>query len=152
MKTFSFLAIFACILCFNKFEIIEATSQKWHGGIPGAGYGTYYELTIVPKANSDVLVFDEMWIGKEYYKISTFQKGKKMRNNLFAKGDTITIRVNARTNIKPMPFTEKDNCLVERHDAPKDYKGEAILSYKYKGKRKYKEIEKFKVKEELNYP
>jgi len=152
MKILSVFTIFACLFCFNKFEIVEATSQKWHGGIPGAGYGTYYEITIIPKVSSDILVFDEMWIGKEYHKISTFQKGKKMRNNLFAKGDTITIRINARTNVKPMPFTKKDDCLIERQDAPHDYKGEALLSYTYKGKRQYIEIEKFVKMKELNYP
>ncbi len=142
--------------CLKKFELIKATSQKWHGGIKGSGYGTYYELTIVPNTNSDKLLFDRLWIGKKYFDIQSFQKGKKMRNNLFGKGDTITIRVNKSVKLKPMPFVRKDDnndkCLTEKHPLPKEYKGEALLSYVYKGKRKYFEIKHFTVLEPINYP
>ncbi len=152
MKTISILAIIFCFFCFDKFEIIEATSQKWHGGARGSGFGTYYELTIIPKANSEKLIFNQIWIGKKHFKVSTFQKGKKMRNNLFGKGDTITIMLNDKVELKPLPFVEKDGCLIEKHELPYKYEGKALLSYTYKGKQKYKEIESFKKKKVLNYP
>lgn len=152
MKTLTivlFLSI-SCLFCFNKFEIVEATSKKWTGGIPQAGYGTNYDITIVPNVNSDKLVFDRIWIGKKYFGVSTFQKGKKIRNNLFGKGDTISILINDRIVRRPLPYEEK--CLVEKHELPYKYEGEALLSYTYKGKRKFKIIEKFtKLKEDL-YP
>jgi len=152
MKTFSILTIFFCFFCFNKFEIIEATSQKWHGGTRGSGYGTYYKITIIPKTNSNKLKFDKIWVGEKYFNISTFQKGKKMKNNLFEKGDTITIQINDRTVPKNFPHTEKDKCLIEKHELPHKYEGKALLSYTYKGKRKYKEITNFIKKTTLNYP
>ncbi len=141
--------------CLKKFELIKATSQIWHAGTEQGGFGTYYELTIVPKTNSDKLVFDKMWIGKKYFDIQCFQKGKKMRNNLFAKGDTITIRVNNNESHRILPFeTKEDNgkSKIKKHPVPKEYKGEALLSYLYKGKRKYFEIKKFTIKEPVYYP
>lgn len=112
MKIFSILliAIFSVTnnSCIKKFELIKATSQKWYGGRQETGFGTYFELTIVPNTGSDNLIFDQMWIGKNYFEIQSFQKGKKMRNNLFAKGDTITIQVNKDDVHRKMPFETKD--------------------------------------------
>ncbi len=142
--------------CHKKFELISAVSQKWTGGREETGFGTYYELTIVPNTDSDNLLFDRLWIGKKYFDIQSYQKGKKMRNNLFGKGDTITIRVNNSVRPKPMPFVRKDDnndkCLTEKHPLPKEYKGEALLSYVYKGKRKYFTIKHFTESEPLAYP
>jgi len=139
-------------LCFDKFEIIETTSQRWTGGQRNTGYGTYYEINLIPKVNSEVLIFDQAWIGDKYFEISTFQKGKKMRNNLFGKGDTITIRINYSFSPKPLPYVEKEKCLTEKHEIPYKYEGEALISYTYKGKRKYKEIKEFKKLDALQYP
>lgn len=159
MKLFSILLVTLFSVtnnsCFKQFELINATSQKWYGGREETGFGTYYELTIVPKTNSDNLVFDQIWIGKKYFDIQCFQKGKKMRNNLFAKGDTVTIRVNKDEVKRIMPFEskeDKDDCLIKKHPLPKEYEGEALLSYVYKGKRKYFEIKKFTEIEPVNYP
>ena len=142
--------------CHKSFELINATSQKWTGGRQETGFGTYYELTIIPNTNSENLVFDKMWVGKKYFDVQSFQKGKKMRNNLFGKGDTVTIRVNVSVRPQPMPFDRKDDnkdkCLTEKHPVPKEYKGEALLSYVYKGKRKYFEIKEFTKKEPIFYP
>jgi len=156
MKLLSILLISTLSLlgsfCFDKFEIIETTSQKWNGGQRNTGYGTYYEINIVPKINSEHLVFDQLWIGEKYFEIQTYQKGKKMRNNLFSKGDTITIQVNNRTVPESLPFAEKEKCLTEKHETPFEYEGEALLSYTYKDNRKYKEINNFKKKKALQYP
>ncbi len=142
--------------CHKKFEIISATSKEWHGGREEAGYGTYYEINILVKANSDDLKFDKLWVGKNFFEVQTFQKGKKMRNNLFSKGDTVTIRVNKATRPKPMPIIKKDgNEKIknsEKNNPPKEYKGAALLSYVYKGKRKYIEIKEFDKLEPVYYP
>jgi len=156
MKLFSILLISILSLpgsfCFDKFEIIESTSQKWYGGQRDAGYGTYYEINIVPNANSESLKFDKIWIGEKYFEVSSYQKGKKIKNNTFSKGDTITININDRTvpNFSHQENTEK--CLTEKHELPYKYQGKALLSFQYKDKSKYKEIEKFTILKELLYP
>jgi len=142
--------------CIKKFELINAVSQKWTGGRQETGFGIYYELTIVPNTDSDNLLFDRLWIGKKYFDIQSYQKGKKMRNNLFGKGDTITIRVNNSVKPKPVHFDKKDDyknkCLTEKHPLPHEYDGEALLSYIYKGKRKYFTIEHFTALKPVYYP
>lgn len=161
MKLFSILLITLFSVtnnyCFKQFELIKATSQKWYGGRQETGFGTYYELTIIPNSNSDNLLFDKMWVGKQYFEIQCYQKGKKMRNNLFGKGDTITIRVNKDEVHKKLPFVVKDDnskekCLTEKYPVPKEYTGDALLSYVYKGKRKYFEIKEFTKIEPVYYP
>ena len=136
--------------CFEKFEITNATSQEWKGGRQETGYGTYFELTIVPEVNSNVLIFDELWIAKKFFQVQCYQKGKRVKNNTFGPGDTITIRVNDR--IVPKEFQKELDKNTVQKDPPKDYKGEALLSYTLKGKRKYKVIEKFTKIEPINYP
>ncbi|MCF6366488.1 MAG: hypothetical protein L3J35_09845 [Bacteroidales bacterium] len=147
---------FSGSLCFDKFEIVETTSQEWSGGTRNSGYGTHYEINIVPKVNSTVLIFDQAWIGDKYFEISTFQKGKKIRNNLFGKGDTITIRINDAFSPKFHDINKdeqlKEKKLIEKHELPYKYKGKALLSYTYNGKRKYKEIKEFTKLEPLQYP
>ncbi len=156
MKLLSILLISTLSLtgnyCFDKFEIIEATSQKWYGGQRDTGYGTYYEINIVPNASSESLKFDQIRIGEKYFEVSTYQKGRKIKNNTFSKGDTITININDRTvpNFSHLENTEK--CLTEKHELPYKYKGKALLSFQYNDKRKYKEIEKFTILKELRYP
>lgn len=138
--------------CNEQFEIIKASSQEWKGGRQETGYGTYYELTIVTKVNSDNLRFDKLWIGEKYFQVSCYQKGKRVKNDTFGPGDTITIQVNDITVPKPMPFVEKDDYKNENPLPPEKYKGAALLSYVYKGKRKYKVIKKFTKIEAVYYP
>ncbi len=143
---------FSGSFCSHKFEIIEASSQKWYGGARNSGYGTKYELTIIPKADSEVLKFDKLWIGSEYFPVSCFQKGKRIKNDTFGYGDTISIQINKHNNPKSIPIIEKDSISKENTKAPFKFKGEALLSYTYKSKRKYVKIEKFTEKEPLQYP
>jgi len=143
--------LFQSFLCKDQFEIISATGQDWKGGQKQTGYGTNYEINILTKTNSGHLVFDKLWIGKKYFEISCFQKGKKMKNNTFGPGDTVTIQVNDRTVPEPLPFIDKQKVLSIENDTP-DYKGEALLSYMYKEKRHYIEIEEFTRLEAQYYP
>ena len=138
--------------CNEKFEIIKASSQEWKGGRQETGFGTYYELTIVPKVNSGKLRFDKLWIGEKYFQISCYQKGKRVKNDTFGSGDTITIHVNNETVPESMLPVEKDKFKNENPKPPKKYKGEALLSYLYNGKRKYKIIETFIIIEAVYYP
>ncbi len=143
---------FSSSFCPERFEIIETTSQKWFGGVKGSGYGTKYEINIIPKTNSEALRFDQIWIGDTYFPVSTFQKGKRIKNNTFSPGDTVTINFNHRFPHEPQLYLEEGKPTEESFIVPQKYKGEALLSYTFKGKRKYIEIEKFTVLKELQYP
>ena len=148
--TFSLLTSFGNE-CKEKFEIVKATSQNWFGGQARTGKGTYFELTIVPKVNSEKLKFDQLWIGSDFFEIQCYQKGKRIKNNTFGPGDTITITVNQTMKPEPLPFVEE-----ETHESdplpPFEFKGKALLSYTLNSKRKYKVIEEFTKLEDLLYP
>ena len=133
--------------CNEKFEIVKASSQEWKGGRQETGFGTYYELTIVPKVNSESLRFDKLWIAETYFQISCYQKGKRVKNDTFGPKDTVTILVNDETVPNQILLVENEN-----PSPPKIYKGDALLSYVYKGKRKYKIIDKFTKIEAVYYP
>jgi hypothetical protein len=137
----SFLSFGQC----EKFEIINATAKDWKADKPENGYGTVYELTIKTKVNSDILVFDKLWIGENFFQVQCYQKGKRVKNNTFGPDDEVTITVN-HTTIPEKYQKFKEEKLHE--DPPKSYDGEALLSYTLKGKRKYKTIKTFtKIKE-----
>ncbi len=140
--------------CRKQPELIKASSQKWKGGIEAAGYGTYYELSLIPNSSSKILTFDKLWIGEKYFEIQAFQKGKKMPKNVFAKDQVISIRVNDATIPKRNHKANKRTAQEKQIDGqnPPKYEGKALLSYLLKGKRKYIEIKEFTVLDPLFYP
>jgi hypothetical protein len=135
----------------DHFKLISATGQDWKGGRKETGYGTLYEINMVTETGSENLCFDKLRIGETYFEIYCFQKGKRIKTNTFGSGDTVTIQVNDRIIPKPMPFVDIEDVNSNKENCP-DYDGEALLSYIYKGKRKYFEIEKFTRLETLYYP
>ena len=148
--TLSLLITFFGTLCNDKFEIIEATSQEWAGGRQETGRGIMYEFTIVTKINSDALRFDQLWIGEKYFEISCYQKGKRVKNDTFGPGDTVTISVNYR--LKNNDLINENLDKADGIAVPKKYTGDALLSYILNGDRKYKVIEKITKLEPLKYP
>jgi hypothetical protein len=143
--------IFQNIQCLIPFELIQFTAQDWKGGQKQTGYGTYYEIDIVTKTNSENLTFDQLWIGEKYFEVSCFQKGKKIKNNTFGSGDTITIQVNDRKIDGHIINEGQIQNIDDKPNAP-DYEGDALLSYIYKEKRKYFELGKFTSKKPIYYP
>ncbi len=155
MNFLSILLLFSLSIhntsCLEQFEIVNATKMDWKGGQKETGYGTYYEINILTKTNSENLIFDKLWIGEKYFEISCFQKGKRIKNNTFGTNDTITIQVNDRIVPKSITNIETENNNSDHLKSP-DYNGDALLSYTFKGKRKYFEIEKFTQLETQYYP
>ncbi len=126
------------------FQLIKATKQNVYPGRQETGWWTTYELKIVPAFSSNELKFDTLWIGSKTFYVQTHQKGKKVKNNTFGKGDTVYITVNYNHG----KFT------MGRMDVmpPFEYKGEALLSYSLNGKRKYFVIKSFEKLPDKYYP
>lgn len=128
----------------KDFRIIEATSQKWVGGLQSTGEGVNYKITIVARTNSDKLNIEEVWIKNKLCKHKIFNpKIRKFGNNFF-KNDTIfltaTIKVN---NSKSNPG--KDIQL------PVDCNSETVIGYTIKNKKKYKPVDNIKILKSLYY-
>ncbi len=157
MKTIFALLILASSLnvnCQKNFEFVSATSQSWHGGRPESGYGTKYEITLIPKKGSDIITFDRIWIGDKYFEVKAVQNGRKVKEGIFDAGYEVSIYVNdikvPHSMGKSISIEEQNEIDKNKIPVPHKYNGEALLSYTYRGKRKYFEIEKFQHKEEDN--
>ncbi|MFC2097432.1 hypothetical protein ACFLSI_03755 [Bacteroidota bacterium] len=147
-----FILIVLSIICIiTPYRIIEATSQDWAGGRPEAGYGTYYKLRIIVFTGSEKLYIDQFWVGDDYYEIKPYINPGQFKNNYFSKGDTIRIQA---TKYSGSDITKDKNIQKSSNKyiaPPNNYKGEAIIGYKYRNKRKYKKIKFFKKLKKLNY-
>lgn len=161
MKTI-LLVLFSFIVtdysCIKDFEFVKAESQKWHGGRPETGYGTKYVVTLISKKDSEIMTFDKMWVGEDCLDIRVSQKGRKVREGVFSKGTEITIAANHRvvpeSKSRLQPISKEDQAKIDslKIPAPIKYKGEALLSYTVKGKKKYFVVEKFTIIEPVYYP
>lgn len=153
MKSILYFLIFLFIFpfCTKDFEIVEATKQRWTGGNADAGSGTDYVVKMVAKQNHEKLTIDQLWIGDDFYKVFAFVQDQNTRNTLFVKKDTIFIKAHylQQPNRKGVMMEVKE---YENLDKPYDFKGEALIGYTLKGKRKYKEIEKLKTLKYIPYP
>jgi hypothetical protein len=151
MKYSLFLLLFLSFFFTKDFEVIEATYQKWSGGTPDSGTGTNYIVKMLAKSNHDKLQIDQLWVGDDFYKVEAYKQEEKSREKLFVKNDTILIKATKliQPNSKGV-MVEKKN--YENISKPYDYKGSALIGFKLKGKRKYKEISTLKKLKYLAYP
>lgn len=141
----------------QEFQIVEATSQKWAGGRKESGQGINYQLKIITKKSSDKLSFEKLWVDTSFYILKTRNLKNKAKDNSFAKNDTIGIFARKIVSKEMNPGLEDEMDLDNNHNltyeqAPYQFKGAALIGYKYKGKWKYKVIDVFKELEKLNYP
>jgi len=146
--------------CKGDFTIIGTTSQQWHGGRSETGYGTYYKIELIPHFNSDRIKFKGIWIGDKFHEVKAFEIGKKDKPEYFGVGSNVLISVNdkvtpkSKSSNKSISKEEHENSKKDEISRPTKYKSEILLSYILKGKHKYFEIEKVKVKviKALYYP
>lgn len=153
MKNLIIILISLCLLsCFGKdFEIIEATSQKWVGGIPGSGKGTNYVIKVIPYKSSDKLQIDKIWIGNDYYEITPLTNPQNKNSTSFEMKDTLYIRIHKYIRTNMLGEIVKPN-LKEGTEIPPEFEGDALLAFTYKGERKYKVIKEFKKLKFIPYP
>ena len=151
-----FIAII--LLCFfgwfssTPFKYIETSQQTAMGGRQESGKSIHYEIKIVASQPSTKLSFKKLWIGADEVEIHVrAADGGFLKDNSFSKKDTITIMAYKRF------LPNKGGVLVYHKmdgakGVPQEYKGVALLSYQYKGKTKYWEIEKITKLPNVNLP
>ncbi|MCK5820571.1 MAG: hypothetical protein KAH17_01750 [Bacteroidales bacterium] len=151
MKAFITVVFVSLIFLFGaKMKLIDSTSQEWAGGIYESGYGTNYKATLIAKGGSEKLQVNELWIGKDYFEVKAMKNLAKRSDLSFVRKDTIYIV--SSINFKP----DTDGAMVQvnsiKKDPPKSFKGDALLGYTWKGKKKYLEIKSFRKLEKLIFP
>jgi hypothetical protein len=132
----------------TDFDIIEAHSQKWHGGRKETGSGINYTVKILTHRNSKALEFSGIWVGSKYFDLQYRVLCVKTGDSVFAENDTLLISFSERIG----GFNEIDKTKENTVSLPYKYKGEALIKYSYKRKIKYAVVKKIKQLPEQFYP
>lgn len=137
----------------NDFKVLEATSQKWVGGIIGAGSGINYQLTLLANQSSGKIKIDQLWVGNQYFKVTAIKKFPASEKEGFEKGDTIYINARVAHHSKN-PSNEEAPHRKESFEQipPFSYDGAALLGYELNKKRKFIIVEKIKKISPIAYP
>jgi len=129
----------------NDFKVLEATSQKWVGGIISAGSGINYQLTLLANQSSGKIKIDQLWVGDQYFKVTAIKKFPASEKEGFEKGDTIYI--NAKVAHPAPPHKE-----YFEQAPPFSYNGAALIGYELDKKRKFIIVEEIKKLSSIAYP
>jgi hypothetical protein len=141
----------------SDFKIISATSQKWTGGIKGAGSGINYRFTLIVSLSSQELTLDKLWIGSVFHKPRVSKKVFTENLN-FQPKDTLFIYASDYFKSPDNPKFEDDGQKNEQEKPvvnifpPYKYDGEALIGYTVNGKQKYKTIGKITILSPENRP
>lgn len=152
-----YLYLFILFCFFSKcpdLEVINATSQKWGGGVAGTG-GVYYTISIKTNKPSEKLVIDQLWVKDKFLKFKLRTITGHTGKIEFQKKDTLIISASEKIIPGFKQVKEKDNSGREKAELPEkpfEYKGAALIGYKIDEKRKYLAIEKLKRLKPINYP
>jgi len=145
-----FLLLFTALGLYPSFKILDSSKQKYHGGIPSAGYGMRYKIVLLAKTNYEHMAFDKLYVDGAELDI---QIRDKKANPLmdFKKGDTLYLYA-----VKHIQTDRVGNKLPEQSwtkaKFPIKYDGEAILKYYLNTKEKFAKISQFKKLPSENRP
>jgi len=122
----------------KNFTILEASLENWQSGRPGGETGTSYRFTAVINTTKTIQ-FDHVWIREKAIKLpltSGRLKGPATNEAFtFSKGDTIALYA-----------VVSSETLPQKAAGPAKL-GEAVISYRIKGKKGYKGIPTLTVKQ-----
>lgn len=159
-KAIAFLVLFTCVIqrvCAQSTKLISATRQDWSGGVAGHS-GSRFTFSIEFSGYNEEPIPDTIWIGKKPVPLFIKGKAKPEIVNTRRISSNETIRFIITTSIAHDAFGDHSPYASPlprevNHTIPIQYKGVALLSYRYKGSEKYFEIRKFStILPPMNYP
>lgn len=137
--------------CSTPFEYSQATVQHTNAGRQKSGKSVHYQIKLVANKPSKKITFEKMWVGAEAVEFNVYTLNKDNQiQKFYKKGDTIYIdsyiRYLPNENGALMPV---DNGLTDR---VKEYQGQAVLEYTYKGETEELIIKNFEKLKSVNMP
>lgn len=136
----------------QKIKVVSATRQDWSGGIAGRR-GSNYVFVIEMSGYKKQPVPDSLWFDERVVGLRTDAKGG---GNGHIKRTVLKNSIQFEIRAGVSHDERKENAPGDKPwkiMPPKKYKGVALLSYKYQGKRIFYEIPKItKTLEQLSYP
>jgi len=123
----------------QPFQIIEATSQGWSGGLAHSGSGIKYTIKLLITEKKKVQ-FKKIWIKQQLEEIEVFSLGKTEKT-VFTKGDSLIVTCNK----KYIPLAEGTIPSIDSAKLPPiTYIGICQVEYTSNKKPAYFRIGKFK--------
>ena len=141
MRFFCIALLLFPLLLRAQMPILKAEKQHWVSGIINGGSGNKYTIVAIAPASDARFKVQGIWVGDNFFEV-TVTKGLPYMDTKFSKGDTILLSFMENDKMQ-------DNNVLDKPQPPKQYKGEALILYRIKGKRKYTAIEKFTSLKEL---
>jgi hypothetical protein len=138
------------------FNVIDCSSQDWVAGVPGGGSGTDYSFRLCVETKERVR-FDSVWMKHKAFKIQVV-KGKTYKAKTeIMRGDTLVLRfsdVQPGSESGPSAAGKTATALNTHSDknAPKSYRGEALLRYYVNDKVHYYTILRIRKVPSVNRP
>jgi len=135
MRILAFILLFFFgLINTPHFKLIEATKQNVVGGRKESGRSVVYNFKLVVRKSSDKIQLEDVWIGVKHFSIkASHQDADNSISSNFDKGDTIYFQAEERY----LP-NENGDLELQKSTNPKnvpiEYKGNALIGYKYKGK------------------
>jgi hypothetical protein len=147
------------ILCLNahaqKIKVTESAKQDWSGGVAGKR-GSNYNFTLEFQRSKDSIIADTIWIENEPIAIVTGTEDIFGRNCFITKsGGEVSLHINVgiSRDDHTLAYGYMEQKEEVKAEAPIKYKGVALLSYRYNGKRCYYVISKLTLmRDPINYP
>lgn len=132
-----------------QLKVTQLSAQKWHGGIPTAGYGWYYVVELKSPADAANITFEQLWTADNYAEKPTVLDSNNKKISTFSKGQTIIVqfRQHTKTNQRGEPLEQPPHPTP-----PQTLKAKALLAYTINGKKQYAHIKEMVVLEPQNRP
>lgn len=150
LRTLFILLSFLLMTCRSEpFQIVDATSEAWAGGVKGSGRGVNYRVKLIVNRSSRVLQFDSLWVGERAYNVQASRPFPFQVDDGFKRKDTVIIYASLHQEsdsdgeLMPLPQTPRP---------PIKYDGDALLSYWLKGKRHFKVLKTVRELPRVDYP
>jgi hypothetical protein len=154
---FVIIVVFSTIaLNAQTVRLINSTQQSWSGGIAGR-HGANYTFKIEFSDYKKEPSLETIWIGQSPFPIVLVDSGTLQRNTRRTpRSNSVIFDINASTsfddNAEQLSGPEHRE-KVKKSRSHMSYDGVALLSYKYKGKRRYYAITNItKTYPPVNYP
>ncbi len=137
MKTIAVILFFLFTWFISTpFTNFKASQQTLFGGRAKSGKTIHYQFKTKARVASTDFSIDGIWIGNDMVKFQVYSISReKERSTNFQRGDSIFI--DAYQYSRPDP---EGNLKVKKENntsAPEEYKGLALIKYRYKNTEKY---------------
>ena len=132
------VAMMPCLVTAQQIKLVSSTVQRWSGGVAGR-HGSHYFFTIRCSGTKVEMRPDTLWIENEYIPLFLAPaQGANTKRTTIHNATTFEITVSTAHDdyAERSPGSAPGSSYLQA-PAPISYKGVALLSYRYRGVRRF---------------